>query len=147
MPVADPSYTYPTTSDLQGPFHSPTLRSDAGIGVTYTIGAEAGNVITVACQFHDQNNVPVDYAVGVTQYLSSDASGQTVVAAATTLAAGTDGTILVEDTSNSVWQAVSETDGDLDIAIGDAVGAATYYLNTILPSGKVATSSVITFAA
>lgn len=147
MPVADASYTYPTTSDLRGPFHSPLLREDAGIDVTYTIGAENANVITVSCQFHDQNGVDVAYAVGVQQYLSSDSSGQTVVAAATSLAAGTDGTILVEDTSNSVWTAVSETDGDLDIAIGDAVGAATYYLNTILPSGKVKTSSVITFAA
>lgn len=145
MPVTDPSYVYPTTSDLEGPFHSPVLREDAGVSVTYSIAAETANTITVSCQFHDQNSVPVDYAVGVQQYLSSDSAGQTLVAAATSLAGGTDGTILVEDTSNSIWTAVSETDGDLDIVIGDASGAATYYLNTILPSGKVATSSVITF--
>lgn len=140
-------YSWPTTSDLQGPGHSPTLRDDAGVGVTYSIAAETANTITVSCQFHDRNNQPVAYAVGVQQYLSSDSAGQTLVAAATSLVGGTDGTILVEDTSNSIWTAVSETDGDLDIVIGDAVGAATYYLNTILPSGKVATSSVITFAA
>lgn len=145
MPVTDPSYVYPTTSDLEGPFHSPVLREDAGVSVTYTIGAETANTITVSCQFHDQNSVPVDYAVAVQQYLSSDTAGQTIVAATTSLAGGTDGTILVEDTSNSIWTAVSETDGDLDIVVGDSVGASTFYLNTILPSGKVVTSSAITF--
>lgn len=147
MPVADASYTYPSTSDLQGPFNAPTLRTDAGLTIAYTIGAEAGNVITVACQVKDQNGYDVEEVVHFEQYLSSDSAGQTRVAATTSLAAGTDGTILTEYTSNSHWSAVTESDGDLDIAIGDAGGAATYYLNTVIPSGKVVTSSVITFAA
>lgn len=139
-----PSGSY-TTGALRGPTHAPVMHSQYGVDVVYTIAAEAANTITVSCQFNDGNGDPVAFAVGVNQYLSSDSAGQTLVAAATSLVAGTDGTILIEDTSNSLWTAVSETDGDLDIVIGDAVGAATYYLNTILPNGRVKTSSVITF--
>lgn len=124
------------------------LNNDVGPqGVTYTIGAEAGNVITVACQLTDADGDDMAIACVVEQYLSSDSAGQTRVAAATSLASGTDGTILTEFTSNSHWTTTSEADGDIDIAIGDASGAATYYLNTVLPNGKIVTSSVITFAA
>ena len=123
------------------------VMPDRCFGVTYTIGTEAADVIIVSCQFTTLDGDDLAEAVCVQQYLSSDSAGQTRVAAATTLAVGTDGTILVEYTSNSIWSAVSETDGDLDISIGDASGAATYYLNTVLPNGKLATSAVITFAA
>lgn len=116
-------------------------------GVTYSIAAEDSDTITVSCQFTNADGEDCATAVCVQQYLSSDSAGQTRVAAATSLAVGTDGTILVEYTSNSIWSAVSETDGDLDIVIGDASGAATYYLNTVLPDGRLDTSAVITFAA
>ncbi|MCW0190966.1 MAG: hypothetical protein OJJ55_06660 [Rhodococcus sp.] len=141
-----PSGQY-TTGDLRGPTHSPRLHSQYGIDVVYTINAEAANTITVNCQFNDPNGDPLTYVVGVRQYLSSDSAGQTPVATVTTLAAGTDGTILVEDTSNSIWYAVTEADGDLDIVLGDATGGASYYLNTVLPSGRIDTSAVITFTA
>lgn len=115
-------------------------------GVTYTIGAEAGDVIGVACQFTDLDGDDMAYRLCVRQWLSTDDTGEVVEAAATTLAAGTDGAILVEETSNGVWTAVTEADGDLDIDIGNAGGADTLYLNTQLPNGKVVTSAAITFA-
>ena len=141
-----PNSSYSGTYDLRGNATEPLLTSDAGVQVAYTIGTEAGNVITVACQFKDSAGNDIAYPVGVMQYLATSDTGQTLKAAATSLAAGTDGTIALELTSNSLWYAISEADGDLDIAIGDASGAATYYLVTVLPSGALSISSVITFA-
>lgn len=135
-----------TTGALRGPTHAPTLAPAYGIDVRYTAAAEASDARVVSCQFIDANGADIDYVVGVQQYLSSDSAGQTVVAATTALAAGTDGTILTEHTANAHWSAVSEADGDLDINITHGVGVATYYLNTILPDGRVKTSSAIAFA-
>ena len=42
---------------------------------------------------------------------------------------------------------VIEADGDIDITIGDASGAATYYLVLVMPSGELVVSDAITFAA
>lgn len=142
-----PTSSYSSNYDLRGNAQDPLLTSDAGIQVGYTIGAESANTITVSCQLRDSVGTDIAYAAVVEQYLSSDSAGQTAVAAATSLASGTDGTILTEFTSNKHWSVVSEADGDIDIVVGDAVGAATYYLNTVLPGGMVVTSAVLTFAA
>ena len=115
-------------------------------GVTYTIGTEAADEIIVSCQFTDADGDDMANYVGVRQYLATDSTGQVGEAAATTLAVGTDGTILVEETSNLIWTAVSEIDGDLDIVIGNAGGADTLHLVTILPNGVLAISAAITFA-
>ena len=120
--------------------------TNACYGVTYTVGAEAGDVIGVACQFTNLDGDDMDSRVCVRQWLSDGTSGEVIEAAATTLAAGTDGAILVEETSNGIWMAVSEADGDLDIDIGNAGGADTLYLNTLLPNGKIVQSAAITFA-
>lgn len=123
------------------------LNADTGpASVSYTIGAESGNTITVSCQFKDVNGDDMARACVVRQYLAEDATGQAVEAAATSLAVGTDGTILVEEVSNAVWTAVTEADGDLDIVVGDAVGVDTYYLITVLPNGTISASGAITFA-
>lgn len=118
-------------------------------GVTYTISAEGvpgADEITVSCQFTDADGDDMTSPVGVRQYLCTDSTGQVGEAAATTLAVGTDGTILVEETSNLIWTAVSEADGDLDIVIGNAGGADTLHLVTIMPNGVLAISAAITFA-
>ena len=115
-------------------------------GATFTIGAEAGNVSNVAVQLLDGNGDEIATRSAVSFYLSDDADGDTVVAAATSLAIGTDG-IALEYISNSAGVLVSEADGDIDINIGDASGAATYYLVLIMPSGELVVSDVITFAA
>ena len=123
------------------------INNNTGVfGVTYTIGTEAADEIIVSCQFTDADGDDMANYVGVRQYLASDSTGQVVEAAATTLAVGTDGTILVEETSNAIWTAVSEIDGDLDIVIGNAGGADTLHLVTILPNGVLAISAAITFA-
>jgi len=145
MASSPPSGQY-TSGDLRGPEHAPILHDEAGFGVVYTINAETSNTITVNCQINDANGDAVDEAYVVTQYLATTSAGTTSVAATTSLVAGTDGQILLEHVSNSYWTAITEADGDLDIVIGDAGGAATYYLVTVLATGKTYVSDVITFA-
>ena len=113
---------------------------------TFTIGAEAGNVINVAVQLKDGAGDDIATRAAVQFYLSDDADGDTIVAAATSLAIGTDG-VAIENISNSAGLLISEADGDIDINIGDASGAATYYLVLVMPSGELVVSSAITFAA
>lgn len=113
---------------------------------TFTIGAEAGNVINVGIQLLDGAGDEMATRSAVGFYLSDSATGDTIVAAATSLAIGTDG-VAIENISNSAGTLVSESDGDIDLNIGDASGAATYYLVLIMPSGELVVSSAITFAA
>jgi hypothetical protein len=112
----------------------------------FTIGAESSNTITVGIQLLDRKNKnEIAERVALPFYLSSDANGDTPVAAATSLVAGTDGT-MIETISNSVGMLISEADGDIDVVVGDASGVATYYLNLVMPDGKIVTSGAITFA-
>lgn len=112
---------------------------------SFTIGTEAGNAINVAIQLKDWNGADINYRAGLVWYLSSDATGDTISAApASGIAIGTDG-LLIEWTNNVSGWVVSESDGDIDVTITDA-GTPTFYLNLILPGGKLVTSGAITFA-
>ena len=123
------------------------VNNNTGVfGVTYTIAAEGSNEIIVSCQFTDTDGDDMAVPCVVWQYLASDTAGLVRVAATTSLAVGTDGLILNELVSNSLWIANSEADGDLDIIVGDVSGAATYYLVTVLPNGLLDISAAITFA-
>lgn len=115
-------------------------------GATFSIGAEAGNAITVGVQLTDGAGNDLAAVTAVHFYLSGNSGGDGAVAAATSLAAGTDGA-MIEYVSNSAGLLISEADGDVDVAIGDASGAATYYLVIVLPSGGLVVSDAITFAA
>lgn len=119
---------------------------DAADGVVFTIGADVADVVAVGLQFN-RGGLPVTEPVVYQAFLTAGADGQVLQAAVTTLAAGTDGTILVENTSNAIWTGISEADGDADIDIGDAGGANTYFMNVILPGGRRVVSTVITFDA
>jgi hypothetical protein len=119
---------------------------NAPFDATFVIGAEANDVINVGIQLLDADGNDLATRAAVHFYLSDDADGDTVVAAATSLAIGTDG-VAIETVSNSAGLLISEADGDIDLNIGDASGAATYYLVLILPNGLLKVSSVITFAA
>lgn len=113
---------------------------------TFVIGAETGgDEITVNIQLKDAagSDMAIRSAVGF--YLSSDANGDAIVAATTSLVAGTDGN-MQEFISNSAGRLVSEADGDIDVVVGSAGGAATYYLVLIMPNGKLVVSTAITFA-
>ncbi len=121
------------------------LNDNQVASASFTIGAEAGNAITVAVQLKDAagNDMATRSAVGF--YLSADANGDSTAVAATSLAAGTDG-VMQEFIANSAGRLISEADGDIDVAIGDASGVATYYLVLVMPNGSLSVSSAITFA-
>ena len=116
------------------------------LAATFTIGAEGSNAINTVIQISDRHNGgDLSEKVAIPWYLSSDAGGNVISAAPQTgIAIGTDG-LLIEWTNNVSGIVVSEDDGDIDLTITDT-GVATFYINLIMPDGKVYTSGAITFA-
>ena len=116
-------------------------------GVTMVVGAEAANVINVACQFIDTEGNDMAVAAALPWYFADDAVGldPTTTAHDGGSAIGTDGA-LIEWTANLNGLAVSEADGDFDVDITDA-GAFTVYLVFVLPDGTITVSDAITHAA
>lgn len=113
----------------------------------FVIGAEIANVINVGISLKDPDAVKKAASQGVLAYLSSNADGSTVVATApTTVAIGTDG-LAIPLVAGKCFLLVSESDGDIDLNITLSSGAATYYLVIVLPDGRLAISTAITFAA
>lgn len=112
----------------------------------FTIGSEAGNEINVAVQLYDGAGDAIATRCSINWYLSDDPDGDTLVAAATSLAIGTDG-LVIENISNSAGLVTTEADGSFDMTIGDASGAATYYLVLVMGDGRLIVSDAITFAA
>lgn len=119
--------------------------SNAPFDASFVIGTETANTITVNVQLKDADGNDLATRAAVGFYLSSDANGDTVATAATSLVAGTDGN-MQEFISNSAGRLVSEADGDIDVVVGDASGVATYYLILVLPNGLLKASGAITFA-
>lgn len=116
-------------------------------GAAFTIGAEGGNAITVNIQLQDANGDDLDEAAHVQAFLSDDSGGIDIAATApdTSVAAGTDGSIIAELVTSKAWLLQSETDGDIDLTITET-GADTWYLVVILPDGTKVVSDAITFA-
>lgn len=121
-------------------------------GAEFTIGAEtAGDAITVNVQLTNRNGDNLDHAAAGIGYLSSDAAGLIHVAIPGSIAAGTDGSVVVLgqiSSEDSVFHWVSEADGDLDVVVTGDTGADTVYLNLVMPqTGRVITSDAIAIAA
>ena len=119
----------------------------APLAATFVVGAEAGNAINVAIQLQDGNAADIAVRGSVLAYLSNDANGDAIAGTAPSGggAIGTDG-LLIPVVTNKAAQFVSESDGDIDVTITEAAGA-TWYLVVVLPTGKLAVSGAITFAA
>ena len=119
-------------------------NGDGVSDVSFSVGAEASNVITVAVQLLNAGSDPSEsFAVGY--YLSSDSVGDAMATDPGTVAAGTDGTVIVEWADDVTGLVKSETDGDIDIAVTHT-GTTGYYLNIVLPNGRVKTSAILQFA-
>jgi hypothetical protein len=116
-------------------------------GATITVAAvdDSANTCAVTVQLTDAAGNDIDYRGAVHFYLGG-ANGDTLSTAATSLAIGTDG-LMIETISNSTGILVSEADGDIDLVVGGGTGAYTTYLNLILPTGVLVTSSAIVFTA
>lgn len=116
--------------------------------VTYTIGAEATNAITVAVQLNGPDPAQSLPGVGVVEMWLSDVStgiGLNGTAPSGGVAAGTDGAVLTAYTAGKHWSAQSEVDGDIDIVLTET-SVDTWYLATKLPNGTIKVSDAITFA-
>lgn len=112
--------------------------------IDFTIGAEAGNAIVVSGQIKKYDR-PADQRHLIHCWLSSDANGDTLASDPGTLVAGTNGTILVEITSNLVFLMVTEANGSFDVSIGHT-GTSGFYLNVAVPGGRVVTAPIAQFA-
>ena len=126
------------------------LIDDMVASVSFTVGSESTEAITVSCQFKDAAGADMTSARCLKAYLSADSAGQTAASSSgLTVTSGTDGLTQVSVDSNTInmlWF-TSEADGDVDVVITDASGGTTTnYLNVITPDGKIHTSGAITFA-
>lgn len=108
---------------------------DISVGTITTTG-----VITI--QLKDFQGKDLKEIGRVTCYITSDAAGLTT-STVTSLAISTDGILhTIHDTYS--YELISETDGDIDLAI-DGTGANSRYLHVVLPNGRVKHSAIITF--
>lgn len=116
--------------------------------VTYTIGAEAANVIRVTGQLKDNRGQAIAQVAPVKVYLASDAAGTTITATAptSTLAIGTKGTILTVEVTDKMLLLATAADGIFNLDITQTAAPVTYYLVAIMPDGSLAISSAITYA-
>lgn len=123
------------------------LDAGAPRGVAFVIGAESGgDTINVALQLQDAAGGDLAVRGSVLAYLTDDANGDAIVAAAPDggVTIGTDG-LAVPLVAGKAFQLVSEADGDIDLNLVEA-GAKTCRLVVVLPNGKLVVSGAITFA-
>ena len=128
------------------------LLDNVVASATLSVAAEATESITVSIQLKDAAGEAMTTASYVMVYLSADSAGATAASAADlTISGGPDGLTIPIADSNTALAALcySEADGDIDVVITDAGGAAlTNYMHVVLPSGKLGGSSAaITFTA
>lgn len=136
-PTQQTEYKYGAIRELQ----------ELHTNVSFTIGAEAANAIAVTIQLRDgKTGAECNERRAVHAYLSDDANGDSIVATAPDggWAIGTDG-LLIPVVANKAAILVSESDGDIDVAITHAAGAKTVYL-IVVAGGILHASGAITFA-
>lgn len=124
---------------------SPYFTSKVG-GVTFTVGAEATNVITVTVQATDGNGHNLAERVALQFYLSTDAEGDNLTASAPSsgIAAGASG-VVIETIADKAGLLVTNSSGEAKVAITEA-STPTFYLVVVLPDGSLTVSGAITFA-
>lgn len=117
------------------------------MGATITVAEKDTDEWHAYIQLTDWKGDDLGNVASVIVYLSSDDEGKDIHAATVTTetAIKTDGSLTVV-AAKQMYVCVSEADGDIDLTITDT-GANTYYVNVILPTGRIVTSDVITFAA
>lgn len=118
---------------------------DSPYDVSWTVGTESGNAVTVAAQLKDFAGNDLTVPASLLMYLASDSAGLNIKASTVTTetAIGTDGSLGVL-LAGQVYQVTSEADGDIDIVITDT-SADTYYVVLVMPNGKLEVSTVATF--
>jgi len=140
--VSDGTLTLTATTEIR--LNAPSVNVYHG---AITVAAKStASIVNVAVQINQGDEATaVTEAIAFELYLSSDTAGQALATAPSTLAVGTDGTLLVEYTANQVALCLTEADGDFDINITDTATIASY-VNIILPSGQVVISTAISWS-
>ena len=115
---------------------------------SFSIAAEANDVIVVSVQLKTEAGVDIAHRACVRGYLSGDANGDSLTGATISgdVTAGTDGLVLNSGgDSKKIFDLVSEADGDIDLSITHT-GNDNMYLVLVMPNGKLVASGVIDFA-
>lgn len=114
-----------------------------------TVGDESNDVITCAIQLKDYAGNDLSVESCIYAYFSGDSDGADIVATTFSggIDSGTDGDYIVGATSGVDMHLISESDGDIDVAITESTATHTSYLVLVMPSGKLVVSDAITFAA
>jgi hypothetical protein len=122
---------------------SPFYAANKVNRASFTIGAEAVDVINVAAQLKDANNAAVAERCSVMGFLSQDAEGDSLAAALDTVAIGTNG-VAIPLITGRAFQFVSNASGQFDINITENA-TGTWYLHLVMPDGSLVSSGAITF--
>lgn len=136
------------TQETEDSYESIRQLQNAHLDATFTIGAEAANVINVAIQLKsDKAQANMAARRALFAYFSDDANGDSIVATAPsgTVVIGTNGVLYDVGAAKKVFQLVSEAAGTIDINITE-VGIKTLYLVLVMPNGRLVPSGAITFA-
>ena len=113
------------------------------VDVTITVAAENTNVINVDIDALDATGDNVDRAVSFIAWVSDTAATDIAGTVPDTVAAGTNGSVAALITSG-LLVVTTDSSGNVDIDITED-GADTWYLNILLPNGRVESSGAITF--
>lgn len=135
--------TVPTRriSGGSNPYHANYV--DTG---TWTVGAEATNVITVSLQLKDSDGANLATPSVVTIYLSGVAAATAIVGTAPTGGvAVTVGSTLLVEVAGKMLKVVSTAAGLVTITLTDT-GTPTFYAAAVMPDGSILVSGAITFA-
>ena len=112
---------------------------------SFTIGAEGtpgANQRAIAVQLKDAAGADIAYQAPVQITVLADANGDAFATGGSTgLTVGTDGALLAI-VAKKLFQAISESDGDLDLVWTDS-GTEAVYLAVLLPNGALSVSAVI----
>lgn len=126
------SAVLPRVADKDNPYYSGLVAN-----ATLTPGAETANAINVAGKLLGPDQKPIQERGSVLCYLSDDALGDSVAAAAPNggAAIGTNG-LAVPLVAGKCFLVTSEADGTFDLTITES-SAKTFWLVVVLPHGRL----------
>ena len=117
-----------------------------GDPVPGTVGAEASKIINVPIQLKTPEGANLAIPGAIRGYLATASNGTTLTALTITgVAIGTNGLLFGVTDSNRAFLLVSNTSGQIDVNINVASGTGTCYLVLIEPTGKLVSSTAVTF--
>lgn len=124
--------------------------ANLAVGATISLDAEgttAANTIRASVQLEDADGNNISGIRVVDFYISDDSGGDGLCTTApnNNIAAGAEGTLLEEFTTDKSGRFYSNATGAFDLDISDT-GTPTFYLVVVLPNGAIVVSAAITFA-